>query len=107
MPGLNACMGSLLLLPTFNVQIATAVPTAVEGLFAPGVQVELPLEEAERDVGVAVLGTLGSGALESDAELANIVMGQRPYGLELELVDDVHRLAEVPARRREAERSAR
>ena len=68
---------SLLLLPTFNAQIVTVVSTAVEGPFAPRIQVELPLEEAKRDVGVAVLGTLGSGALESDAELANIVMWQR------------------------------
>ena len=54
--GLERVHEGLLLLPTFNAQIATAVSTAVAGLFAPRVQDELLLEEAERDVGVAVFG---------------------------------------------------
>ena len=86
--GLERVHEGLLLLPTFNAQIATAVSTAVEGLCAPRVQVELLLEEAERDVGVAVFGTLRSGALESDAELASFVMRQRA-AVELDTVGQV------------------
>ena len=45
-------------------QVATFVPTAVERRAASSEQFELGLVEAERNVGVAILGTLGSGALK-------------------------------------------
>ena len=53
-------------------QIATFVLTAVERHAASSEQFELGLVEAERNVGVAILGTLGSGALK-----LSIVMRQR------------------------------
>ena len=75
--GLEHMHEGSVILPPFSMQIATAVSMAKEKLFAPRVHVELQLEEAESDISVAVLGTLGSGALESDAELASFVMQQR------------------------------